>query len=304
MQETTNFKFLQPDGTDKVLVSNLNENMIKLDEILADIYSKLPTPPQPVTIKPTDWLDAGDGSFLYTSPGANLGLELGKLVKFTVTKDGSSFTYISQEPVVDGADLGEAYPAGSKVSYETSLTELADGGMDATVVDSVLFDSQSGTLTIGDGFIVVLSGGNPPSADLSILPANKLTSVVSLNPADFRMSSDDSSFFQYFGTGELHLTVDTPYAVSFNKDSDTYTIGTMSIDGGLIGASGHPALSIRYTGTWERLSDVLSRFELIDGIISTTAVSGDGYIAFITPKQTIQDVRTAFDTIVISSIND
>lgn len=47
MQETTNFKFLQPDGTDKVLVSNLNENMVKLDEILADIYSKLPTPPQP-----------------------------------------------------------------------------------------------------------------------------------------------------------------------------------------------------------------------------------------------------------------
>jgi hypothetical protein len=59
MQETTNFKFLQPEGTDRVLVSDLNENMIKLDEILADIYSKLPTPPQPVTDEFT--IDASTG---------------------------------------------------------------------------------------------------------------------------------------------------------------------------------------------------------------------------------------------------
>jgi len=49
MQETTNFKFKKPDGTDNVEVSVLNENMASIDEILADIYSKLPTPPQPVT---------------------------------------------------------------------------------------------------------------------------------------------------------------------------------------------------------------------------------------------------------------
>ena len=47
MQYTENYNLAKPDGTDNVEVSVLNANMASIDEILADIYSKLPTPPQP-----------------------------------------------------------------------------------------------------------------------------------------------------------------------------------------------------------------------------------------------------------------
>lgn len=45
MQYTTDYDFALPDGFDNVDVSVLNSNMLKIDAILADIYSKLPTPP-------------------------------------------------------------------------------------------------------------------------------------------------------------------------------------------------------------------------------------------------------------------
>ena len=41
MNKTTNFEFNLPEGTDNVDIEVLNENMDKLDEIFADIYSKL-----------------------------------------------------------------------------------------------------------------------------------------------------------------------------------------------------------------------------------------------------------------------
>ena len=47
MRYTDKYNLALPEGTDKVLVSILNENMDKVDAILTDIYSKLPTPPQP-----------------------------------------------------------------------------------------------------------------------------------------------------------------------------------------------------------------------------------------------------------------
>ena len=45
MQYTSDYNLALPDGTDPVDVSVLNGNMSIIDGILADIYSKLPTPP-------------------------------------------------------------------------------------------------------------------------------------------------------------------------------------------------------------------------------------------------------------------
>jgi hypothetical protein len=63
MQYTENYNLAKPDGTDNVEISVLNENMTLIDEILADIYSKLPTPPQPVTDLIS--LDVNDTNFTY-----------------------------------------------------------------------------------------------------------------------------------------------------------------------------------------------------------------------------------------------
>ena len=45
MRHTTNYNFALPDGADNVDVSILNGNMVEVERILNDIYSKLPTPP-------------------------------------------------------------------------------------------------------------------------------------------------------------------------------------------------------------------------------------------------------------------
>jgi len=71
MNKTTNFEFNLPEGSDKVLVSILNENMDKLDEIFADIYSKLPA--SPIVI------NAQDGTAMTDPVGAEITAACGQL---------------------------------------------------------------------------------------------------------------------------------------------------------------------------------------------------------------------------------
>lgn len=99
MNKTTNFEFNLPEGTDNVDIEILNANMDKLDELFADIYSKLPTPPQPVitefvidTTDPNNYIVSEERRMIYNSFDTMLGLTVGDTWSVLIHQEGREDT--------------------------------------------------------------------------------------------------------------------------------------------------------------------------------------------------------------------
>jgi hypothetical protein len=142
MRITEHYDLSLPEGTDKVLVSILNENMDKIDEILADIYSKLPEPDYytiPFEI-PASWyqdVEIGEdvGPVIWRDKNIS-NIEIGSHYKLTIF-DTANNTYYAE-------GVGESLEGLVQINFS-----FADSGLPQSISDLIYDNEKSITVVTG-----------------------------------------------------------------------------------------------------------------------------------------------------------
>lgn len=266
MQETTNFKFLQPEGTDNVLVSILNENMDKVDAILTDIYSKLPTPRPvvslPYTINVSDLIDnpSDESSMMYINSNIEeLNMSTDKKYQCTIV-DNSDNEYVfgvgpagqgvyteSSEQGITGGNVG--WWGTSAPELPTELRSLSS----IYLTNGISIDFETGSYQdFGLVFEVIVSS----AASKEVFKSNakcfiideiaEPDSTITLPDDIDGTSGPESVYGTIENKGNLGLTVGTSYKITVEAVGQTFTATVSAGDYG----NGIVELSVS-AGQWQ-----------------------------------------------------
>lgn len=178
MQYTENYNLAKPDGTDNVDVSVLNTNMTSIDEILADIYSKLPTPPQPVTdlisldINDTNFVYVeAQGGYIHNDSTTTLGLvENAQYVCKLITPSSDEYTITATAYDFQGMITVEFFP---NQAIPSEISELLD---QITITDGIHMDLTT-LEPIEGGYFLYLAVEN-------LSTFSSVVSKIVVNPAE------------------------------------------------------------------------------------------------------------------------
>lgn len=277
MNKTSNFEFNLPDGTDNVDVEVLNANMDKLDEIFADIYSKLT--PQPTgdiiidTRDPNNYHFDADNAIIYNAFDKSYNLNIGDIYDCTIEYYDEDDTPTGTETLTV-VDISEGtYPNGAPALISNiSCCVVLDKcqykfvpGEEPTLISSDVTNWLA-PVTIQDDQPVVVP---------AVVTFRKKQIQEGL-PRTLDINDFEDSFSQnvwYDGLGKLDLAIGTDYQVTMRSSGGTeYTATATAIDGdSILGTSNNvPTIVIQPS------SEVMSRF---NGIISAIII-GDGICGF------------------------
>lgn len=169
MQYTSDYNLALPDGTDPVDVSVLNGNMSIIDGILADIYSKLPTPPPqpvvldlPITVASSQISEfmGSDDVGLYEESGKTLNVTVGNSYTMTLTDNNdSSYDATATATEETDPDMGITYTNLHFVFF--NIPQEIDRVLGSiNVMNGAYFDTKTGEPST-DGYMwnIGINGG-------------------------------------------------------------------------------------------------------------------------------------------------